>query len=320
MGFDSCEGETQIPCIELPKELLESKVGSEEWKELCRKVREAGEEYGCFMVSGHDGVPAELREEMFMAMKDLFDLPVETKMKNTSPQPYRGYVGNIDVIPLYESLGVEDAPCLDSAETFTERMWPHGNPAFCQTMNNLSRKIKELEILIMRMIYESYNVPTNLDALAEKTHSVFRMIQYKPPPANEETGVGLIAHTDKSFVTVVCQNQVKGLELLTKQGHWIQFSPLEGSFFVFVGEMFKVWSNGRLHAVKHRVVMRGDRERYSIAMFAIPKDEEGQIEVAHQLVDDDHPPLFRSFNNHDYFNYYVSNVNLENTLEIYAGI
>ncbi|XP_042484330.1 probable 2-oxoglutarate-dependent dioxygenase AOP1 [Macadamia integrifolia] len=317
MGFDSCEGEIQIPYIDLPKELLGSKQGSEEWKELCGKVREACEEYGCFMV-GYDEVSKELHEEMFMAMKDLFDLPVETKQKNTNPQPYRGYIANLELVPLFESLGIDNAPSLDETQAFTQLMWPHGNPIFCRTMNSISRKMHELELLVRRMILESYGMPTYFDALVELTHPVFRMMKYKPPPASDEAGIGLIAHTDKSFLTILCQDQVKGFELLTKQGHWLQCSPMKGSFIVVVGEMFKMWSNGRVHAVEHRVVMRGDKERYSFALFGSPKDGE-VIEVASELVDDDHPLLFRSFNYSEFVNYFNSNVSSK-ALETYAGV
>ncbi|XP_042484326.1 probable 2-oxoglutarate-dependent dioxygenase AOP1 isoform X2 [Macadamia integrifolia] len=318
MSFDSCKEEVQIPYIDLPKELVESKQGNEEWKELCRKMREAGEEYGCFMVVGYDGVPTELREEMFMAMKDLFDLPIETKKKNSNPQQYRGYIGNSELVPLYEGLGIDNAPCPDAAQAFTQLMWPHGNPAFCRIMNSMSRKMHELELLLRRMILESYGMPTYFDALAEVTHPIFRMIKYKSPPASDEAGLGLVAHTDKSFLTILCQDQVKGFELLTKQGHWLQFSPVQGSFLVVVGEMFKVWSNGRLHAAEHRVVMRGDKERYTLALFGSPKDEE-VIEVANEMVDEDHPLLYRPFKYMEFVNYFNSNIS-RNALEVYAGI
>ncbi|MBO8590051.1 2-oxoglutarate and iron-dependent oxygenase domain-containing protein, partial [Staphylococcus aureus] len=78
----------------------------------------ACERYGCFEVA-YDGVPVQLRDDMFEAMKRLFDLPLETKQKNYSSKIYRGYIGQSDVVPLYESLGVEDAPSLDAVRAFT---------------------------------------------------------------------------------------------------------------------------------------------------------------------------------------------------------
>lgn len=123
------ENPTQIPFIDFCSDPEALEPGSERWSQLCREVRAAGEKYGCFELA-YDGVPAHLRDEMFEAMKRLFDLPLETKLKNYSPKTYRGYIGQSAVVPLYESLGVEDAPNLDAARAFTDLMWPEGNPWF----------------------------------------------------------------------------------------------------------------------------------------------------------------------------------------------
>ncbi|KAJ4958573.1 hypothetical protein NE237_025684 [Protea cynaroides] len=322
-GYNHIEGE--IPYIDLPKELLESKQWSsttEEWKELCGKVREACEDYGCFTVGYDEIFPAEQREEFFMCMKDLFDLPYETKQKNSSDlhPANRGYIATSVVVPLYESLGVQNPIYLGQAQAFTDLMWPDGNPAFCRSMNSLSRNMRRLELLSMRMVLESYGIPTYYEAVAENSVASFRMMKYRPPPATDEVALGLIEHTDKSFLTILCKEQVKGFELLTKQGHWLQFSPLQkGNFLVIVGEIFEAWSNRKVRALEHRVVMRGDKARYSCALFMVPKDEE-MIEVAKEFVDDDHPLLFRPFNFAAFVKYYNSNATSKNALQVYAGV
>ncbi|KAJ4958648.1 hypothetical protein NE237_025759 [Protea cynaroides] len=269
---------------------------------------------------GYDEIfPKKQSEEFFMFMKDLFDLPYETKQKNSVLQTNRGYVGSSVVVPLYESLGVQNAIYLKDAQAFTDLMWSDGNPAFCRSMNTMSKNMQKLELLILRMVLESYGVPTYFDALAESSEPSFRMMKYRPPPATDEAAIGLIEHTDKSFLTILCQDQVKGFQLLTKQGHWLQLSPLQkGTFLVIVGDIFMAWSNGRVHAVEHRVVMKGDKIRYSCALFMAPKDEE-VIEVAKEFVDDDHPLLFRPFNFSGYVNYYNSNLS-KNALQVYAGV
>jgi len=69
----------------------------------------------------------------------------------------------------------------------------------------------------------------------------------------------------------------------------------------------QAWSNGRLHAVTHRVMLRGEKERYSFGLFANPK-EEMNIEVPHELVDNQiHPLRYRPFTYGHYFNNFVSN-------------
>lgn len=121
----------EIPFLQLPGDDLDlDQHGSEEWKKgMRRKVREACETYGCFGLVC-DAIPAKLREEMFMVMKALFDLPEETKKKYSSSKPYNSYQGKCPIVPLLESFGVDDASQLQAAQGFTNLLWPEGNPAF----------------------------------------------------------------------------------------------------------------------------------------------------------------------------------------------
>ncbi|CAN1828108.1 Probable 2-oxoglutarate-dependent dioxygenase AOP1 (Fragment) [Linum perenne] len=80
----------------------------------------------------------------------------------------------------------------------------------------------------------------------------------------------------------------------------------------------KAWSNGRLHAVRHRVVILGEKERYSWGMFLMPK-EEATIEVPKEFVDKEHPLLYPPFNYAEYLSYFVNKLG-DDALEIYAGV
>lgn len=53
--------------------------------------------------------------------------------------------------------------------------------------------------------------------------------------------MGFVSHTDKSFMTVVHQNQIAGLEIKAKDGQWFgvdQLSP--SSFVVMAGDAIMV--------------------------------------------------------------------------------
>lgn len=81
----------------------------------------------------------------------------------------------------------------------------------------------------------------------------------------------------------------------------------------------QAWSNGRLHAVTHRVALSGGNERYSFGLFAMPK-EEMDIEVPIELVDEKiHPLRYHPFKYGEYISYFVSNLK-ENALEVFAGL
>lgn len=192
-------------------------------------------------------------------------------------------------------------------------------------MKSMSSKMMALNFTILEMLLESFGVGKHYNSHVENTTSVMRFMKYKVPPSNNNNdtssaAVGLVPHTDKSALTVLCQNKVQGLEILTKQGQWVQVSVPKGAVVVFVGDALKAWSNGRLHAVTHRVMMSGDikENRYSFAVFGLPK-EEFMIEVPNELIDNEHPLLYRPFNFAEYFTYFTANIR-DDALEVYAGV
>lgn len=63
--------------------------------------------------------------------------------------------------------------------------------------------------------------------------------------------------------------------------------------------MEKVWSNGRVNNFKHTVVCEKAEPRITTALFMLaPKDN--KVEPQAELIDSEHPQLYRSF---DYIEY-----------------
>ncbi|ONK66540.1 uncharacterized protein A4U43_C06F9250 [Asparagus officinalis] len=145
------------------------------------------------------------------------------------------------------------------------------------------------------------------------------MIKYTAP-AKEEPAVGLSEHTDINYLTILCQNEVQGLKIITKEGEWIPVDPGNDYFVVFVGESLKAWSNGRLHPPLHQVVFRGLKDRLTCAVFLKPKP--GQVvNTAPEFVSYDHPRLYKPFSYGEFHEYsktvFTDRVNI---LKNYAGI
>ncbi|KAJ4707964.1 2-oxoglutarate-dependent dioxygenase [Melia azedarach] len=289
----------------------------ERWKEMSAKIRDALETHGCFLVF-YDKIPVRLREDMFMAMNTLFDLPEETKNKYVSPRPYRSYLGNSPIVPLHESFGIDNEPEIDAAQAFTNLMWPDGNPCFCETLRSMSSKMLELNHTILKMVFESFGVEKLYDSHKQGSTSVFRLMKYRPPIDKEAAAMGLVPHTDKNALTILCQNDVQGLQVLNNDGVYVPLMVPDNAFIVLIGDSLKAWSNGRLKAAKHRVVMSGEKERYSFGLFSMPK--EGVItEVPNELVDEHHPLLYRPFKFTEFMSYFSGNIS-DDALEIYAGL
>jgi isopenicillin N synthase-like dioxygenase len=118
---------SKLPILDFAKEDLKPVTSS--WLKACSDVRLALEEYGCFVVE-YNRLPLELRDKVFGVLKELFDLPTETKMQNKYEKPLNGYVGQIAKLPLHESMGIDNATSLDATQNFTDLMWPNGNDRF----------------------------------------------------------------------------------------------------------------------------------------------------------------------------------------------
>lgn len=104
----------------------------------------------------------------------------------------------------------------------------------------MSSKLLKLNFTILEMIFESFRMEKkNYDALVRDSTSIFRIMKYKVPPRKDEN-LGLVAHTDKNALTVLCQNDVQGLEVMTKEGRWEHVVVPREAFVVIVGDALKV--------------------------------------------------------------------------------
>jgi len=70
----------------------------------------------------------------------------------------------------------------------------------------------------------------------------------------------------------------------------------------------QAWSNGRFCNVKHRVLCKEPTTRYSIATFMLGP-RKGNVEAPKELVDHDHPRLYRPFTYEEYRTLRVSDNN-----------
>lgn len=116
----------KLPVIDLFDD--ESEPGTDSWISKCEEVQRAFEEYGCFLAT-YDKVSLQLQDEVFDSVRELFHLPTEKKVLNTSDKPYFGYFKHPS-IPLSESMGIDNPTILEGTQSFTNLMWPNGNQIF----------------------------------------------------------------------------------------------------------------------------------------------------------------------------------------------
>ncbi|RID49359.1 hypothetical protein BRARA_H00163 [Brassica rapa] len=278
----------QLPVIDFTSPNL--KPGTVEWDSVRGDVRRALEEYGCFEAL-YDKVPVQLREAVFNVSEEAFQLPLETKQRVVSKRKYRGYVGQIPTLPLFEVMGVDFAENEDKVNEFTHKLWPQGNASFSEAVMSFTEKVSKLDLMTRRMIMESFGISENyIDKHLKSTKCLMRMMKYQGVEEETEEELGMEVHTDRNMLTILCQNDVKdGLEVRARDNkRWIKANPSQdSSFIVLGGATLHVLLNGRV---------------FTAGLFSVPKKDH-LIYAPDEMVDAEHPRLFKPFDFESYFQF-----------------
>lgn len=126
MGEISCP----IPVIDLSEESMNEAAGNGGIPR-CNQVREAMEEFGCFFVVYGSDSEMMKRGRVFHLLKELFDLPIETKMKNVNSNPEIPSINGYNRLSeIHENANLFNATEPATIQSFAHLMWPSGNPNF----------------------------------------------------------------------------------------------------------------------------------------------------------------------------------------------
>ncbi|MGB0785137.1 MAG: 2OG-Fe(II) oxygenase family protein [Alphaproteobacteria bacterium] len=110
------------------------------------------------------------------------------------------------------------------------------------------------------------------------TRNLLRILHYPPQPrAVEVAGVRAAAHEDIDFLTILPSANEPGLQVLGKDGSWLEVPSDFGNLIVNIGDMLQEASGGYFPSTTHRVVNPegNDRSksRFSIPLFCHPRPE-----------------------------------------------
>ncbi|XP_047338972.1 probable 2-oxoglutarate-dependent dioxygenase AOP1 [Impatiens glandulifera] len=308
-------GKIQIPAI-----VMKLNEDAEERKTLARKMREACESYGCFLIDC-DMISEEEQHRFFSSSEEFFALPDDTKKQyGRKPKIWHGGYLGINPYSRQESFSVYGLPD-DEIRSLAGHMWPDGNPSFCEVNQSMKMKLMDVLLSVMKLTFEDLGISDYYNKHAENVTCLMRGLKYKLLPKNndEKPTHGLMPHVDHSILSILYDNGIQGLEIFSDDDEWVPVMIPKGSLLVIVGDAFEVWSNGKFRAVKHRVTMHtGDKEKYTCALFMLPKDGV-LMEVPPELVAEGDSPLFRSFVFSDYLEKHIVDPNFE-ALKVFAGV
>ncbi|THD00337.1 hypothetical protein EYZ11_000230 [Aspergillus tanneri] len=218
-------------------------------------------------------------------LPELFDLSDEVKQSvNMIHSP--SFVG-------YTCLGAETtASRTDWREQYDfgspgMKKWALEDPIW-QRLEGESQSSASLARQFVRAVAECLSLPTSTFDSFLGNMDRLKFIKY-PPVAPGSQGVG--PHKDSTgLFTFLAQDDTGGLQVLNKNGEWIDAPPIPGTLVVNIQQGFEAITGGICTATTHRVVAPISRTRYSIPFFmgvrmdlTLPQLEESAAHIVQRI-------------------------------------
>lgn len=217
---------------------------------------------------------AALFDRMIERAKAFFALPADAKM-----QSYIGLSENHSgYVPVGEEQFGEGSDDLKEAYDIN-RDYPHPTgrnpllgpniwpdmPGFRSDVQAFYSHVTQIGGALFRCFALALGLcEDHFDALTSHSPSQLRLIHYPyDTTARDRPGIG--AHTDYECFTLLFAT-APGLQIINKQGAWIDVPLIDGTMIMNIGDMMEIMSNGRYIATRHRV-KKVPQERYSFALF-----------------------------------------------------
>lgn len=318
-------GGVDIKNLELPKVDLSgldiTKFNEKTWAIARLAIAHALKTYGGFEVIYNEVSPKLRNELLGVAVPELFTMPAASKLSDSKQLPYHGIFLNKPGFP-FSALQLTNPNALPAIQEYANIFWPQGNNFFCNTVLNYAKHMQELMQIIHRMILESLGLEGHYDSHIKSLSYSIRFANYYKDISDRGNTVALPIHKDPNYVSIICQHNVEGLEVENTCDEWIETKPLTNSFTVLLGEAFKAWTNGRLHAPNHRVKLKNETEkRYAVIFSSIPILTNDMINTPEELIDEEHPLRFKPFKYYDYIKYrFTDGDKVEDSLKAYCGV
>ncbi|WP_179505378.1 MULTISPECIES: isopenicillin N synthase family oxygenase [unclassified Sphingomonas] len=249
---------------------------------LSRDLGASFQQFGFAMVKDH-GLDPDLVAHAWAQTQAFFALPDSQKREYAIPgiggargyTPFRTEIAKgAKVSDLKEFWHVgRDLPAGHPlAAAMPPNVWPSEPEGFRDTFTTLFAAFDDVGARILARIAVWLGLDEHwFDPAIADGNSVLRLLHYPPVPGAPDGAIRAGAHEDINLITLLLGAEEAGLELLARDGRWIEVSPPPGALVVNIGDMLQRLTNHVLPSTTHRVRnpdgARAEFSRYSMPFF-----------------------------------------------------
>jgi isopenicillin N synthase-like dioxygenase len=253
-----------------------------------KKLGEALVEYGFVAVENHR-VDQDALKATYASLKTLFDLPRENKLayEQIEGGRQRGYTAfglehakyhDVPDMKEFWHIGPELGDEHPLRRRIPKNLWPEEVPSFKDASLSLYRSLFACGSHMLRAIARFIGADENeFMRMIDGGNTILRLIRY-PAPGEVEAPEGAVwaaAHEDINLITLLPEATDKGLQLLRRDGTWLDIHPVPGQVIADSGDMLQRLTNGLIPSTTHRVLQprQANGPRYSIPFFMHPQPD-----------------------------------------------
>jgi len=240
-------------------------------------------DYGFIILKDHT-IEQKKIDRAYELVQEFFHLPLETKMKYKMDNGgQRGYTPfktehakdnkNPDLKEFWH-VGRELAASSQYKGVYPENIWPSEVAEFEKTFKDLYQAMDMTSVILLEAIGKALDVPnTFFKEMVADGNSIIRTIHY-PPTKGEDTknSIRSAAHEDINLITMLVGATDSGLQLLERDGTWLDVNSKPGEIVVDTGDMMSRLTNDVLPSTTHRVInpTSDASARFSMPFFVHP--------------------------------------------------